>query len=70
MRGNHLSDMDRKILTIIQHNYKRGKFVDAQEVAFRSGYEENEVTGEVQRLIAEGWIEEHDGKWFVLRTLF
>lgn len=65
-----MNDIDRKILTIIQHNYKRGKFIEIEEIAFRSSYEKKKVRLSIEHLISEDWIEIHNGKLYVVRTLF
>lgn len=70
MTHYQMNDRDRKILTIIQNNSKRGVYPNIDEISFRSGYEKQDVIETVKRLIAENWLKYNQGKWIVLRNLF
>lgn len=65
-----LNDFERKLVTIIQHNSKRGKSPSIDELELRSGREANEIKKVTKDLIKRGWIGIKEGKLVAVKKLF
>jgi DNA-binding MarR family transcriptional regulator len=68
--SHDLTDFERKLVTIIQHNNKRGRSPSLKELEFRSGYTESEIKETINNLIKRNWLGVHEGKIIVKRILF
>lgn len=65
-----LSDFERKLVTIIQHNTKRGHFPTLEELEIRTGHHSTEIKEVIKDLIKRRWLGLSKGKVIVLRKLF
>jgi len=65
-----LSDFERKLITIIQHNNKRGKSPSLEELEMRTGHNSNEIKETIKGLVEKRWIEIQDRKLVVIQKLF
>lgn len=65
-----LSDFERKLVTILQHNNKKEKVPSIQELEVRLGHSSYEIQKSVNDLINRNWIEENNGEWIVKNKLF
>ncbi|ALX49737.1 hypothetical protein [Lentibacillus amyloliquefaciens] len=65
-----LSDFERKLVTILKHNNKKGKVPSIRELEVRSGHSSDEIQKSVNDLINRNWIEENNGEWIVKNKLF
>jgi len=70
MEMHGLSDFERKLVTIIQHNTKRGHFPPLEELELRTGHHPNEIKEVIKDLIKRGWLGLSEGEIVVLRKLF
>ncbi|TMN22725.1 MarR family transcriptional regulator [Lentibacillus cibarius] len=68
--NDQLTDLERKILTVLQHNNKKGRIPSLTELQFRLGHSGDEIQEIVNDLIERRWIEVEDGEWIVIRKLF
>jgi len=66
----HLSDFERKLITVLQHNNKKGKIPSMRELEARLGHNSNDIQKSVDSLIDRYWIEDHNGEWIVKNKLF
>lgn len=69
-REDTLTDFERKLITIMQHNNKRGRVVTLTELEMRIGHNSTEIKEVINDLIGRNWIEENNGNWIVIRKLF
>ncbi|MFD1363178.1 hypothetical protein [Lentibacillus salinarum] len=67
---NQLSDLERKLLIILQHNNKKGRLPSLSELQSRSGHQGDEIRGIINDLIQRKWIKEENGEWIVIQQLF
>lgn len=65
-----LSDFERKLITIIQHNTKRGNYPTLEELELRTGRSPGEIKEVIKDLIKRNWLGVSEGKVIVLRKLF
>ncbi len=70
LRTPDLSDFERKLVTIIQHNTKRGNYPTLEELEQRTGHSPEEIKEVIQDLIKRNWLGVSEGKVIVLRKLF
>jgi len=67
---NNLSDFERKLITIIQHNNKRGKSPSLEELKLRTGHSESNIKDVIDDLVTREWLREIDNKLIVQQNLF
>jgi len=65
-----LNDFERKLVTIIQHNNKKGRSPSLEELEIRSRHHANEIKEVIKDLIKRRWLEISEGKLIVLQKLF
>lgn len=67
---NNLTDFERKLITIIQHNNKKGRLPSLEELKIRTGHNVDDIKEVVNNLAKRGWINISEGKLIVLIKLF
>ena len=67
---NQLTDFERKLITIIQHNTRKGHNPSIKELELRSGRREDEIRAVTQDLIKRKWLGIQEGRIVVLKNLF
>lgn len=70
LRTPELSDVERKLMTIMLHNLRRGHTPSLKELEVRSGYTSYEITETLKMLIKKEWLGIDNGEWIVLKKLF
>ncbi|PAV30266.1 hypothetical protein CIL05_07295 [Virgibacillus profundi] len=65
-----LTNLERKIITIIQHHNKRGRSTSLRELKMRLSHEESKIQSTIEDLIKREWIKIHENEWTVVKKLF
>lgn len=68
--GKELNDFERKLITILQHNNKRGTSPTMEELELRTGHNASEIKEEIKDLIKREWLGVSEGELVVLKLLF
>ena len=68
--AHKLSHFERKLITIIQHNTKRGHSPSLKELEIRTGHDQEDIKSVINDLINRGWLRLENGEIIVLRKLF
>lgn len=72
MKGNlhTLSDMERKLLIIIQHENHKGKSPSLSFLHRRTGRSEEEIQMTIKKLVKLGWLMVRDKQLLVVQPIF
>ncbi|MFD1363395.1 hypothetical protein [Lentibacillus salinarum] len=65
-----LSDFERKLVTVLQHDNKKGKVASIRELEMRLGYSSDKIQKSINDLINRNWIEKNNGEWIIKNKLF
>lgn len=68
--AKNLTDFERKLITIVQHESRKGQSPDLEELKAWTGREEDEIKETIKDLVQRRWLAVHDKKLIVNRRLF
>lgn len=67
---NHLTDFERKLLTILRNSIRKGTHPSLRVLELRTGRSEKELQKTIDNLINKKWLSVHDGKLILNKRLF
>jgi len=68
--GKNLSDFERKLITIVQNESRKGESPSLEELKAWTGRNENEIKDTIKDLIKRRWLAIQNKKLIVYRRLF
>lgn len=65
-----ITHAERKLLTVIQHNNRKGRSPSLAELQMRIGYNNEDIKRIINNLIQKDWLKQKDGNLIIKKTLF